>query len=82
LAGEKTRISCAAASSSLLEEFDHKNQFIDAASSEGSDITRVVSSDRVSRMLSLEGKIVAIYAPSGLGRDCTEARALSEKVRA
>jgi len=71
--GEKTRISYADARSILLEEADHKNQFTDAASSGGSDTTRVVSRERVSRILSLEGKMVAMNAPFGLGRDCPDA---------
>jgi hypothetical protein len=33
----------------------------------------MISRERVSRMLNVEGKIVAIYAPSGLGRDCFDA---------
>lgn len=70
---EKTRISYADAIRSLVDDADHRNQFTDAASSAGRDITRVVSRERVSRMLSLEGKTVAICAPSGLGMDCADA---------
>jgi hypothetical protein len=33
----------------------------------------MISRERVSRMLNVEGKIVAIYAPSGLRRDCFDA---------
>ena len=57
-----------------LDVSDHRNQCTDAATSGGREITRVISKDRVSRILSLEGRIVAINAPSGLGRDCIEAR--------
>jgi len=46
----------------------------EAASSDGSDITRMVSRERVSLIESFEGKIVAMYAPLGLGRDCEAAR--------
>lgn len=52
-----------------FEDSDHKNHEIDVASSGGRDITRIISRERVARMLSLEGRIVAIYSPFGLGRD-------------
>ena len=42
---------------------------MDAAISGGRDITRNISRERVSRILSLDGWIVAIKAPFGLGRD-------------
>lgn len=57
---EYTRISYADANNILLEDADHRNQLIDAASSDGSDMTRAISRERVSRMLSLEGKTVAM----------------------
>lgn len=56
-----------------FEDSDHKNHEIEATSSEGRDITRVISRDRVVRMLSLEGRTVAMFAPSGLGRDWADA---------
>jgi hypothetical protein len=62
------------ASRMRLDDSDHRNQCTDAATSGGREITRVTSKDRVSRMLSLEGRIVAINAPLGLGRDWVEAR--------
>lgn len=57
-----------------FEDSDHRNQCTDAATSGGRDITRAISRDRVSRMLILEGRMVAMYAPFGLGRDRLEAR--------
>lgn len=55
---------------SIFSEFvDHENHSIEVASSGGRDITRVISRERVARMLSLEGRTVAMYAPSGLGED-------------
>ncbi len=71
---EKTRILSDELISIRLEDSDHKNQETEAASSGGSDITRVISRDRVARMLSLEGRRVAMWAPSGLGRDWVDAR--------
>jgi hypothetical protein len=53
---------------------DHRNHNIDVANSGGSKMTRVVSRDRVVLILSFEGRIVAMYAPSGLGRDWEDAR--------
>jgi len=70
---EKTRISCDEPRSMRVDDSDHTNQDIEDASSGGSVITRVISRDRVARMLSFEGRIVAMYAPSGLGRDCVDA---------
>ena len=46
---------------------------MDVASSEGSEITRAVSRERVERIVSFDGRIVAMYAPLGLGIDCFEA---------
>jgi hypothetical protein len=66
---ENTRILSKAPTSIRFEDSDHKNQEIEDASSGGRDITRVISRDRVARMLSLEGRMVAINAPSGLGSD-------------
>jgi hypothetical protein len=51
------------------EEGDHRNQEIEAASSGGRDITRRFCRERVDRMLSCDGRIVAMNAPSGLGMD-------------
>jgi hypothetical protein len=56
-----------------FEDSDHRNQWTAAATSGGRDITRFTSSERVSRMLSLAGRRVAISAPFGLGRDWVEA---------
>jgi hypothetical protein len=61
------------ATSSRFEDVDHTNHEIEEDSSGGSDITRIISRDRVSRTLSLEGRIDAMSAPSGLGRDCADA---------
>ena len=61
------------ATSSRFEDFDHRNHDIEEASSGGRFITCVISRDRVSRMLSFEGKRVAINAPFGLGRDWLDA---------
>ncbi len=66
---EKTRILSEEPTRIRVDDSDQKNQEIEAASSGGRDITRVISRDRVARMLSLEGRTVAMYAPSGLGRD-------------
>ena len=63
----------AEAKSIRAEDADHKNHRMDDASSAGSDITRVTSRERVARILSFEGRIVAMYAPSGLGRDWVDA---------
>jgi hypothetical protein len=63
-----------------FEDSDHKNQEIEAANSGGRGITRVISRDRVARMLSLQGRIVAMCAPSGLGRDWAEAGHREESV--
>lgn len=51
-----------------VEEGDQRNQEIESASSDGREITRNISRERVDRMLSFEGRIVATHAPSGLGR--------------
>jgi hypothetical protein len=59
--------------STRFDDADHRNQEIEATSSEGRDITRMISRERVSRMLRVEGKIIAMYAPSGLGSDCLDA---------
>jgi hypothetical protein len=42
-------------------------------SSGGREITRANSRERVARMLSFDGRIVAMYAPLGLGRDWLDA---------
>ena len=67
--GEKTRMLSVEASKMRFEDSDHTNQCMDATTSGGSDITRVTSNDRVSRMLSLDGRTVAMNAPFGLGSD-------------
>lgn len=54
------------------DDGDQRNQ--EATSSGGRVTTRVISRERVSRMLSFEGKRVAMNAPSGLGRDWEDAR--------
>src|SRR5450756_1055895 len=71
---EKTRMLSEEPTSIRFEDSDHKNQEIEDTSSGGREITRVISRDRVARMLSLEGRTVAMYAPSGLGRDWVDAR--------
>src|SRR5882724_5339951 len=70
---EKTRILSAEPTTIRFDDSDHKNQEMEDASSGGRDITRVISRDRVVRMLSLEGRTVAMYAPSGLGSDWEDA---------
>lgn len=70
---EKTRILSDDPRSIRFDDSDHRNQEIDAASSGGRDITRMISRDRVARMLSFEGRMVAMYAPLGLGRDWVDA---------
>jgi hypothetical protein len=67
------RISCDEPRSMRFDDSDHRNQEIEDASSGGRDMTRVISRDRVARMLSLDRRMVAMYAPSGLGRDWVEA---------
>ena len=64
---------CVEATRMRFDVSDHKNQCTEAATSGGRDITRATSNERVSRMLRLEGKMVAIYPPLGLGRDCDDA---------
>ena len=63
--------------STRFDDADHRNQEIEAANSGGRAITRTISRERVSRMLNVEGKIVAMYAPSGLGSDCLDAECQS-----
>lgn len=62
-------MTSADAISSRLEEHDHKNDVIDAVSSEGSAMVRIISRVRVSLKCSFDGRTVAIYAPLGLGID-------------
>ena len=71
---EKTRMLSMEAKRMRFEDSDHRNQCTDAATSGGRETTRVISKDRVSRILSLDGRIVAMYALLGLGSDCAEAR--------
>jgi hypothetical protein len=54
---------------SRFENDDHRNQFIDDTSSEGREITRAISRERVDRNVSFDGRIVATYAPLGLGSE-------------
>lgn len=61
------------ASKIRVDEADHRNQEMEHKSSGGRVTTRKVSRERVSRMLSLEESIVAMYAPSGLGIDWVDA---------
>ena len=58
--GEYARISAAEAMSIFCDDADHRNHLTEAANSGGRDITRMISRDRVSLMLSLEGKMVAM----------------------
>ena len=64
----------AEARSSRFDDGDQRNQAIEEDNSGGRETTRLISRERVSRMLSLDGRIVATYAPSGLGRDCEDAK--------
>ena len=57
------------ATSIRFEDSDQRNHETDAVSSVGREMTRIISRERVVRILSLEGRIVAMYAPFGLGRD-------------
>lgn len=66
---EKTRMLSEEAIRMRFDDSDHKNQCTDAATSGGRAMARDISRVRVSRMLSLDGSMVAIQAPFGLGRD-------------
>lgn len=68
-AAEKTRMLSVEAIKTRFDDSDHRNQCTDAATSGGSDMTREISKVRVFRILSLDGRIVAMEAPFGLGRD-------------
>ena len=74
LVGEYTRMISEDATRSRFDDLDHRNHDIEEASSGGRDMTRVTSRDRVSRMLILAGKSVAINAPFGLGADWLDAK--------
>ena len=52
-----------------FDDFDHENHDTAAASSGGREIRRIISRERVARIVSFEERIAAIYAPLGLGRD-------------
>lgn len=69
--GEKTRIVSQVARRIRFEERDHWNHCI--RSSEGRDMTRVISRVLVERILSWEGRMVAIDEPLGLGMDWLDA---------
>lgn len=68
LTGEKIRIVSAEASSIRLESDDQINRCVAVVKSADNVITRSISSERVSRILSFDGSMVAMYAPSGLGK--------------
>lgn len=74
---EWTRIWSAVAKSTWSEEGDHWNQVIIERSA-GRVIARIVSRVRVERIINLEGRMVAMYAPLGLGKDCPEAVQVSD----
>jgi hypothetical protein len=57
----------------LSEDGDHRNHCMLEDNSAGSAMTRKISSDRVKRRTSFAGRIVAIYAPFGLGNECVDA---------
>lgn len=61
------------ATKTRVDDWDHMNHEMEEAISGGSVTTRAISSERVVRMVSLEGRIVAMNAPSGLGRHCVDA---------
>jgi hypothetical protein len=73
LSGEKTRMCSWELRRRRWEEGDQRKLVIWAVSSGGRGMTRVVSRERVVRRVSLEGRRVAMNAPSGLGRDCVDA---------
>jgi hypothetical protein len=52
------------------------NHWILDVKSVGRVITREISRDRITRRVSLPGRRVAMYAPSGLGNECVEAVSL------
>jgi hypothetical protein len=70
---EKMRMCSWELMRSRWEEGDQRKLVICAVSSAGRGMTRVVSRERVVRRVSLEGRRVAMNAPSGLGRDCVDA---------
>lgn len=55
------------------DEEDQRKLDIEAEKAAGSGMTRVVWRERVVRMVSLEGRTVAMCVPSGLGTEWTEA---------
>jgi hypothetical protein len=64
---EYTRIVSPDERSTLLDDSDHNSDCVENDAGKG--MTRVVSRDRVARRVSFEGRIVAMYAPSGLGME-------------
>ena len=56
-----------------VDDSDQRNQVMEAASSEGRDTMCAISRERVVRILSFEERMVAMNAPSGLGRHCVDA---------
>lgn len=63
----------AEATRTRVDDGDHKNHVTDAASSGGSAMTRVVWRELVERIVSPDGRTVAMCAPLGLGKDWVEA---------
>jgi glutamine cyclotransferase len=61
-------------SSMFSDDGDQMNQIIDAEKVSGSAVARLISRERVVRIMSLEGRMVAMDAPSGLGRECSDAK--------
>jgi hypothetical protein len=56
-----------------LESSDHRDHDIDDASSGGIVMVRTISSERVDRMMSFVGRMMARNAPFGLGRHWVDA---------
>lgn len=64
---EYTRMVSGDATRMRVEDADHRNHDIELARSGGRVTTRVVSRERVLRMVSFEVRMVAMDEPSGLG---------------
>ena len=61
------------ARSTRLESSDHMNHDTEDASSGGIVAFRIVSRERVARIMSFVGRMIAMYAPFGLGTHCVDA---------
>lgn len=70
---ENTRMELPADSRTRLDEGDQINDWRFEVKSADRAMTRVISRERVPRIVSFEGRAVAMYAPSGLGSECADA---------